>query len=64
LVNPRAWLAEGIATYALVFFGPNGLFDSSLFMSGTTFEVTFTEKGEYPYFDMVHPWITGKIIVM
>jgi len=22
LVNPRAWLAEGIATYALVFFGP------------------------------------------
>ena len=44
--------------------GPNGLFDSSLFMSGTTFEVTFTEKGEYPYFDMVHPWITGKIIVM
>ena len=22
MVNPRAWLAEGIATYALVFFGP------------------------------------------
>jgi aquaporin-4 len=22
LVNPRAWLAEGIATFALVFFGP------------------------------------------
>ena len=43
--------------------GPNGLFDSSLFMSGTTFEVTFTEEGEYPYFDMVHPWIAGKIIV-
>ena len=22
MVNPRAWLAEGISTYALVFFGP------------------------------------------
>jgi len=22
MVNPRAWLAEAIATYALVFFGP------------------------------------------
>lgn len=22
MVNPRAWLAEGLATYALVFFGP------------------------------------------
>ncbi len=43
--------------------GPDGLFDSSLFMAGTTFEVTFTEEGEYPYFDIVHPWIKGKIIV-
>ena len=22
MVNPRAWLAEGISTFALVFFGP------------------------------------------
>ena len=22
MVNPRAWFAEAIATYALVFFGP------------------------------------------
>ena len=22
MVNPRAWLAEGLSTYALVFFGP------------------------------------------
>ncbi|TAK23203.1 MAG: amicyanin, partial [Nitrosarchaeum sp.] len=37
--------------------------DSSLFMSGTTFEFTFDESGEYPYFCMVHPWMTGEIIV-
>ncbi|MGI0049836.1 MAG: aquaporin, partial [Nitrososphaera sp.] len=22
MINPRAWLAEAIATFALVFFGP------------------------------------------
>jgi len=43
--------------------GPDGLFDSSLFMSGSTFEVSFDKKGNYDYFDMVHPWITGEIIV-
>ena len=43
--------------------GMDGIFDSSLFMSGTTFEFTFDESGEYPYFCMVHPWMTGEIIV-
>ncbi len=43
--------------------GPDGEFDSSLFMSGTTFSHRFTKKGEYPYFDITHPWQTGKIIV-
>lgn len=43
--------------------GPNGEFDSSLFMPGTTFSFRFTKKGRYPYFDMTHPWQTGVIIV-
>lgn len=43
--------------------GPDGIFDSSLFMSGNTFEFTFEEQGEYDYFCMVHPWMTGKVIV-
>ncbi len=43
--------------------GPSGVFDSSLFMSGNTFEFTFTEEGTYPYFCMVHPWMIGEIIV-
>ena len=43
--------------------GPDGVFDSSLFMSGNTFEFTFENAGTYPYFCMVHPWMTGEIIV-
>jgi plastocyanin len=43
--------------------GPSGVFDSSLFMSGNTFEFTFDDAGEYPYFCMVHPWMTGSVSV-
>jgi len=43
--------------------GPDGVFDSSLFMAGTTFEHTFDAIGEYPYFCMVHPWMAGTVIV-
>ena len=43
--------------------GPDGNFDSSLFMAGTTFSVTLDEEGTYPYFCMVHPWMTGEVIV-
>jgi plastocyanin len=43
--------------------GTDGVFDSSLFMAGTTFEYTFDEAGEYNYFCMVHPWMTGNVQV-
>ena len=43
--------------------GPDGIFDSSLFMAGSTFEFTFDKSGTYPYFCMVHPWMTGEIVV-
>ena len=43
--------------------GPDGIFDSSLFMAGTTFEHTFDEAGKYDYFCMVHPWMTGTVQV-
>lgn len=39
------------------------VFDSSIFMSGKTFEYTFDDAGEYDYFCVVHPWMTGKVIV-
>ncbi len=43
--------------------GHDGMFDSSLFMSGLTFDFTFNEAGSFDYFCMVHPWMTGKVIV-
>jgi len=43
--------------------GPSGVFDSSLFMAGTTFSHKFEAVGEYPYFCMVHPWMEGIVVV-
>jgi predicted secreted protein with PEFG-CTERM motif len=45
--------------------GPDGKFDSSLFMAGKTYSVKFTDykPGTYPYFCMVHPWMVGDVIV-
>jgi predicted secreted protein with PEFG-CTERM motif len=43
--------------------GPDGHFDSSLFMAGTTFSAVLEDEGTYPYFCMVHPWMTGEVIV-
>jgi len=44
--------------------GPDGVFDSSLFMAGTTFSHTFEAPGEFPYFCMVHPWMDGVVTVI
>jgi len=43
--------------------GPDGLFDSSLFMAGTTFSHKFDTLGVYDYFCMVHPWMAGQVFV-
>ena len=43
--------------------GPDGNFDSSLFMAGSTFRHTFNTVGTFPYFCMVHPWMQGIVIV-
>jgi len=42
---------------------PTGEFDSGLTDGGTTFEHTFEEVGEYPYFCLVHPWMAGTVFV-
>jgi plastocyanin len=38
-------------------------FDSGIMGTGKIFEQTFTRAGEYPYFCIVHPDMTGKVIV-
>jgi len=43
--------------------GSTGVFDSGIFMSGSVFEFTFDKAGTYDYFCMVHPWMTGVVIV-
>ncbi len=43
--------------------GPDGNFDSGLFMAGKTFSHKFEEEGEFPYFCLVHPWMQGIVIV-
>ena len=43
--------------------GPDGEFDSSLIMGGNTFSHKFNDDGTYPYFCMVHPWMTGYVII-
>jgi len=44
--------------------GPDGVFDSSIIMSGDTFTHTFTETGQYEYFCSIHPWMTGTVMVV
>ncbi len=43
--------------------GPSGAWDSSVYMSGSSYSVTLSNSGTYPYFCMVHPWMTGTIYV-
>ncbi len=45
--------------------GPDGNFDSGLFVAGNTFSVKFDDfdPAEYPYYCMVHPWMVGTVIV-
>lgn len=39
------------------------IFDSGIIKAGDVFNFTFNEYGMFPYFDVIHPWITGTIIV-
>jgi len=42
--------------------GPDGIWDSSLIMNSAWTTPALSE-GTYPYFCMVHPWMTGTVIV-
>jgi plastocyanin len=39
------------------------VWDSSLVKPGGTYSFTFQTAGDYKYFCMVHPWMTGEVIV-
>ena len=42
---------------------PDGRFDSGIIAPGATFDFTFIEPGEYPYFCLLHPNQVGTVIV-
>jgi len=39
------------------------VWDSSLVAAGKSYSFTFQTAGDYKYFCMVHPWMTGEVIV-
>ena len=43
---------------------PDGNFDSGIMAPAATFDFTFTEAGEYPYFCLLHPNMVGTVSVM
>ena len=43
--------------------GPDGIFDSNLFLVDAAFSHTFEKEGAYDYFCVVHPWMTGTVKV-
>ena len=55
--------AHTVTSGVLADGGPDGIFDSGLFVPGAEFSHTFEEAGEYPYFCLVHPWMAGLVIV-
>jgi plastocyanin len=40
---------------------PDGSFDSGIINSGNSLPFAFDKAGEYPYYCMIHPRMTGKI---
>ena len=43
--------------------GPDGIFDSSSLSPKAIFYFKFEKQGTFDYFDMIHPWLIGSIIV-
>ena len=44
--------------------GPDGIFDSGLMMVTDSFGFPFEEEGTFDYFCMVHPWMSGTVIIV
>ena len=52
-----------VASGVLADYGPDGTFDSTMIAPGAEFSHVFEEAGEYPYFDVLRPWMQGVVIV-
>jgi len=56
--------AKHTITSGTVEDGPDGIFGGTEFLvPGQSYKFTFTEKGRYPYFCLIHSWMTGVVTV-
>jgi plastocyanin len=56
--------AKHTITSGTVEDGPDGKFGGTDFLvPGQFYKFTFTEKGRFPYFCLIHPWMTGVVTV-
>ena len=55
--------AAHLATSGTPDGGPDGAFDSGMIMAGGTYEFKFSDKGEFAYYCLVHPWMVGTVTV-
>ena len=55
--------AAHLATSGTPDEGPDGAFDSGMIMAGAAFEYEFSDKGEFAYYCLVHPWMVGTVTV-
>ena len=55
--------AAHLATSGTPADGPDGIFDSGMIMGAGTFEYEFSDKGVFPYYCVVHPWMVGTVTV-
>ena len=55
--------AAHLATSGTPDGGPDGIFDSGMIMAGATYEHEFSDKGEFAYYCIVHPWMVGTVTV-
>ena len=56
--------AKHTVTSGTIEGGPDGIFGGTDFLvPGESYKFTFTEKGKYPYFCIIHPWMTGTVTV-
>jgi len=64
--EPVVWINADSAAHTITSGLPalhDGLFDSGMLMPDQKWEFVFTDSGEYDYHCMLHPWMTGKVIV-
>jgi uncharacterized protein YjbI with pentapeptide repeats/plastocyanin len=62
------WVNDDTAAHTVTSGSPadglDGYFDSGLMMAGDSFEFPFEEEGTFDYFCMIHPWMSGTVIIV